>query len=172
MENTCTLTAPNGTAGLAAGYEVLVRDGAQDGGKFAVKVGGADTEARTSGRIKAASAELRANGGNVYALAGDTKGVIAAIGTATRDGRIYLTAEDGAVEAGGTITAMEPAATCSARWACPRMRRSGPERRERRGAHSARPSHQPRPILGPCGIGAGRCERHPPPPTPALPNWV
>ncbi|MBA4789199.1 MAG: filamentous hemagglutinin N-terminal domain-containing protein [Rhizobiales bacterium] len=105
VENTGTLTAPGGTVGLIAGYEVLVRDGERDGGKFSVKVGGADTEVKTSGKISAATAELRANGGNVYALAGNTKGVIAATGTATKGGRIFLTAGSGTVEAGGHITA-------------------------------------------------------------------
>ncbi|MEW6121891.1 MAG: MBG domain-containing protein [Pseudomonadota bacterium] len=105
VENTGTLTAPGGTVGLIAGYEVLVRDGERDGGKFSVKVGGADTEVKTSGKISAATAELRANGGNVYALAGNTKGVIAATGTATKGGRIFLTAGSGTVEAGGRITA-------------------------------------------------------------------
>lgn len=106
VSNTGTLTAPNGTVGLAAGYEVLVKDGAVEGGKFQVKVGGADTAARTSGRIAAAAAEICANGGNVYALAGNTGGVVAATGTAEKGGRIYLTAGDtGTVEAGGTVTA-------------------------------------------------------------------
>ncbi len=95
VENAGTITAPNGTAALAAGYEVLVKDGDLDGGKFVVKVGGADTEAKTSGKIRAAAAELRANGGNVYALAGNTDGVVAATGTAKTGGRIFLTAGDG-----------------------------------------------------------------------------
>ncbi|WP_431859162.1 GLUG motif-containing protein [Azospirillum sp.] len=106
VTNSGTLTAPNGTVGLAAGYEVLVKDGAVEGGKFQVKVGGADTAARTSGRIAAATAEIRANGGNVYALAGNTGGVIAATGTTSAGGRIFLTVGDGGtVEAGGTIAA-------------------------------------------------------------------
>ncbi len=106
VTNTGTLTAPNGTVGLAAGYEVLVKDSAVEGGKFQVKVGGSDTAAKTSGRIAAATAEIRANGGNVYALAGNTGGVIAATGTASSGGRIFLTAGDGGtVEAGGTLAA-------------------------------------------------------------------
>ncbi|WP_307023439.1 beta strand repeat-containing protein, partial [Ancylobacter polymorphus] len=112
VENTGTLSAPEGTAALVAGYEVLVRDGALDGGKFHVKVGGADTEVKTRGAIRAAAAELRANGGNVYALAGNTGGVIAATGTAKKGGRIFLTAGDGGtVEAGGKITASRKTST-------------------------------------------------------------
>ena len=106
VDNTGTITAPKGTAALVAGYEVLVADGHLDGGKFRVKVGGADTEVKTRGKIQAATAELRANGGNVYALAGNTGGIVAATGTAKKGGRIFLTAGDsGSVEAGGTLTA-------------------------------------------------------------------
>ncbi|WP_341991955.1 MBG domain-containing protein [Azorhizobium sp. AG788] len=99
VENAGTITAPNGTVGLAAGYEVLVRDTALSDGKFVVKVGGADTEAKTSGVIRAAEAELKANGGNVYALAGNTASITKATGVANKGGRIFLTAGDG-----GTVT--------------------------------------------------------------------
>ncbi|MFG1466311.1 MBG domain-containing protein [Xanthobacter sp. DSM 24535] len=99
VENAGTITAPNGTVGLAAGYEVLVRDAALSDGKFVVKVGGGDTEAKTSGVIRAAEAELKANGGNVYALAGNTASLTKATGVASKGGRIFLTAGDG-----GTVT--------------------------------------------------------------------
>ncbi|MGU3492567.1 YDG domain-containing protein [Xanthobacteraceae bacterium A53D] len=100
VENAGTITAPDGTVGLAAGYEVLVRDLALSGGKFVVKVGGADTEAQTSGTIEAAEVELRANGGNIYALAGNTQSLTRATGVDARDGRIFLTAgDDGTVVA-------------------------------------------------------------------------
>ncbi|MGN6095802.1 MAG: two-partner secretion domain-containing protein [Bosea sp. (in: a-proteobacteria)] len=99
VENAGTITAPNGTVALAAGYEVLMRDAALSDGKFVVKVGGADTEAKTSGVIKAAEAELKANGGNVYALAGNTESITKATGVASKGGRVFLTAGDsGAVE--------------------------------------------------------------------------
>ncbi|MGV6872620.1 MBG domain-containing protein [Pseudochelatococcus sp. B33] len=103
VENTGDIDAPRGTAALAAGTEVLVQDRALDGGRFVVKAGrqgsNSGTSARNSGSIRAAEVELRANGGNVYALAGNRKGVIVATGTATRGGRVFLTAGDaGAVE--------------------------------------------------------------------------
>lgn len=99
VENAGTITAPNGTVALAAGYEVLMRDAALSDGKFVVKVGGADTEAKTSGVIKAAEAELKANGGNVYALAGNTESITKATGVASKGGRVFLTAGgSGAVE--------------------------------------------------------------------------
>ncbi len=95
VENAGTITAPSGTVGLAAGYEVLVRDAALSDGKFVVKVGGSDTEAKTAGVIRAAEAELKANGGNVYALAGNMDSITKATGVASKGGRIFLTAGDG-----------------------------------------------------------------------------
>ncbi|MGA0565118.1 MBG domain-containing protein [Ancylobacter sp. VNQ12] len=95
VENAGTITAPNGTVALAAGYEVLVRDAALSDGKFVVKVGGADTEVKTSGIIKAAEVELKANGGNVYALAGNTESITKATGVTSKGGRVFLTAGDG-----------------------------------------------------------------------------
>jgi hypothetical protein len=65
--------------------KVLVRRPAQDG------------EIRNSGAIRAAEVELRANGGNVYALAGNTGRAITATGVASKGGRIFLTAEGGSV---------------------------------------------------------------------------
>ena len=95
VDNSGHIEAANGTAGLAAGHEVLVSDGSVGGGRLSVRVGGADTSAGTSGTIRAAVAEIRANGGNVYALAGNTGGTVAATGVTTQDGRIYLTAGSG-----------------------------------------------------------------------------
>ncbi|MDF2097469.1 MBG domain-containing protein [Aquibaculum arenosum] len=99
VENSGSISAPNGTAALAAGYEVLMRDHAHGDGMFSVRIGGEDTEALNSGAIAAAEVELRANGGNVYALAGSTDDVIKATGVAKADGRIFLTAGDE-----GTVT--------------------------------------------------------------------
>jgi filamentous hemagglutinin family protein len=92
VENTGRLEAPHGTAGLAAGYEVLMKETADANGLLSVSIGGADTEAVNSGAIEAANAEIRANGGNVYALAGNTEDVVKATGVNTTGGRIFLTA--------------------------------------------------------------------------------
>ena len=51
----------------------------------------------TAVAIRAAEVELRANGGNIYALAGNTGRAITATGVASKGGRIFLTAEGGAV---------------------------------------------------------------------------
>ncbi|MBC7740040.1 MAG: hypothetical protein H7245_23145, partial [Candidatus Saccharibacteria bacterium] len=93
--NQGTIAAPNGTVGLVAGREILMRDASLNDGLFSVLIGGRDSSVTEAGAIQAAAAELRANGGNVYALAGNTEGTIAATGVAKVKGRIFLTAGDG-----------------------------------------------------------------------------
>ncbi|MGV8998206.1 MAG: beta strand repeat-containing protein [Parvibaculaceae bacterium] len=105
VDNEGTIEAQNGTAALAAGYEVLMRDAALADGKFVVKVGGSDTEARNGGALKAADAELRANDGNVYALSGNLGGFVRADGVSTSDGHVFLTAEGGTVTVDSTVSA-------------------------------------------------------------------
>ncbi len=56
-----------------------------------MRVGGAETEAQTRHKFHAAATTLRANGGNVYALAGNTDGIVTATGVAKVGGRIFLT---------------------------------------------------------------------------------
>ena len=104
VTNAGTLEAAQGTAGMAAGYDVLLTDGSLGDGKLQVRVGGAGTSATTRGEIEAASVELRANGGNIYALAGNTGGTIRATGVSHSDGRIFLTAGDGKVTVAGGVT--------------------------------------------------------------------
>ncbi len=103
--NDGTLSAPNGTVGEVAGREVLMRDAAVDDGMFVVKVGGTDTSVSDSGAIRAAAAELRANGGNVLALAGNTAGTIEATGVAKVAGRVFLTADNGTLKVTKTVKA-------------------------------------------------------------------
>ncbi len=104
--NTGTITAPNGSIGVLAGTQVTLRDSTLDDGKFNVDVGNASNSAVNKGNISAAEAELKANGGNVYALAGNTSGVIAATGVAANDGKVFLTAGDtGSVTAQTVIAA-------------------------------------------------------------------
>ncbi len=106
--NEGSISAPNGTVGLAVGREILMRDAAVADGLFSVKIGGDDTSVTDSGAIRAAAAELRANGGNVYALAGNTGGVIAATGMARVNGRVFLTAgPTGSVTVDKTVKATE-----------------------------------------------------------------
>ena len=97
VRNDGSLTARNGTAAMASGSEVLLSDGSLGNGKVLVRRPAQDGEIRNSGAIRAAEAELRANGGNIYALAGNTGRAITATGVASKGGRIFLTAEGGSV---------------------------------------------------------------------------
>ncbi len=106
VDNEGLISAANGAAGLAAGYTVILHDGALNGGKFSVVTGGASTSATNAGAIAAAEAELRANGGNVYALAGNTGGIIKATGVAAGGGKVVLYAEGGTTTANGQIDAV------------------------------------------------------------------
>ncbi len=100
--NSGSINAPNGTVGLGAGQEVLLKDMSVGGGHMAVRYGKGDV--RNKGTIAAAQAELKAAGGNVYALAGNHSGMIRATGSAMRGGHVWLTA-GGSVFAGGSIFA-------------------------------------------------------------------
>jgi filamentous hemagglutinin family protein len=102
VRNDGAISAPNGALGLLAGNRILMRDTTVDDGKFLVLSGGAGTSATNTGSVEAATAELRAQGGNVYALAGNTQGLIRATGVSNHDGHIFLSAGSGSVEVSGS----------------------------------------------------------------------
>ena len=96
VTNEGSIFAPQGSAAMIAGREVLMRDANLDDGRFLVRIGGDDTSVTEDGIIRAAEVELRTNGGNIYALAGNTDGVVHATGVSRqKDGRIFLTAGAG-----------------------------------------------------------------------------
>ncbi|MEH2607817.1 beta strand repeat-containing protein [Bradyrhizobium sp. AZCC 1693] len=97
VRNDGSLTARNGTAAMASGSEVVLSDGSLGNGKVLVRRPAQDGEIRNSGAIRAAEVELRANGGNIYALAGNTGNNISATGIVNKGGRIFLTAQGGSV---------------------------------------------------------------------------
>jgi filamentous hemagglutinin family protein len=105
VSNAGTVSAPGGDVGLLAGRGVRLRDQALHDGKFAVDVVSPGASVTNSGDLRAAMVELKANGGNVYALAGNTGGAISATGVSSRDGKVFLIAEGGALTARGDITA-------------------------------------------------------------------
>ncbi len=108
VENDGAISAPKGDVGLLAGRSVLVRDTSVNDGLFSILVGGPDTSLTHTGTIEAASAELRANGGNIYALAGNSGGMINATGVGINDGHVWLTAGDtGTLTANGSIRATQ-----------------------------------------------------------------
>jgi filamentous hemagglutinin family protein len=115
VRNDGSLTARNGTAAMASSSEVVLSDGALGNGKVLVRRPAQDGEIRNSGAIRAAEVELRANGGNIYALAGNTGQAITATGVASKGGRIFLTAEGGAVNVTQNVVARRIQADAPAR---------------------------------------------------------
>ncbi len=102
VTNSGTISAPNGTAKLAAGNQIILQP---VGGDFGIVVAGGTGDATNSGTIKAAQAALAAAGGNVYALAANNGGLISATGTKTVDGHVWLTANSGTAQVSGSVTA-------------------------------------------------------------------
>ncbi|MDR5774548.1 MULTISPECIES: filamentous hemagglutinin N-terminal domain-containing protein [unclassified Caballeronia] len=100
--NAGSVKAPKGTAELAVGEKVLLRDSKSSKQVFVQT--GSDGVIVNKGRIDAAQIDLQAADGNVYALAGEGTRV-RATGTATRDGHVWLVAGDGKVTQRGVITA-------------------------------------------------------------------
>jgi len=108
VENSGTIRAPNGTVGLAAGSEVLLQPAADD--RISVISGNAASGkaqigVNNSGSIAAASAELKAAGGNIYALAINNGGIVRAKPVVGADGRITLKANGGGIQNSGTLAA-------------------------------------------------------------------
>jgi filamentous hemagglutinin family protein len=109
VDNEGTISAPNGTAGLAAGDDVLLTQaGAQhvfvNPTATATSATGL-TAVTNGGKISAAQAELAAANGNVYALAINNAGTIRATAVSQKGGRVFLTTDTGVVENNGTICA-------------------------------------------------------------------
>ncbi len=103
VQNAGSLSTSNGTTGLAAGSQVLITDSAT-AQKVSVQAPGGDVT--NSGFISAAQAELKSNGGNIYALAGNNGGQINATGTVTQDGHVWLVATNGTTNVSGVISAI------------------------------------------------------------------
>ncbi|WP_097459113.1 two-partner secretion domain-containing protein [Mangrovitalea sediminis] len=105
--NEGTISAPNGSVGLAAGNDVLyvpdqphpilIRSG--------IKVGNGETGVDNQGVIRAAQAELRAAGGDVYAVAVNQSGVIRADAVNNIGGRIVLGSDGGNIQVSGSLGA-------------------------------------------------------------------
>lgn len=100
--NAGRIDAPNGTAELAAGADVLLQDASNSRQVF-VRTGSGGTVVN-AGVIEAAQASLQAADGNVFALAG-RHSAIRADGTAKRDGHVWLVADKGNVMLDGNIAA-------------------------------------------------------------------
>jgi filamentous hemagglutinin family protein len=107
VANSGTISAPQGTVGLAAGSQVqLVQSGNE---RLSVLAGAPGNSGATGvnnvGTIAATSAELKAAGGNIYALAINNGGVIRANGIVNQNGHVYLRSSGGNINNSGTISA-------------------------------------------------------------------
>lgn len=106
VSNLGNIDADEGRIGLLSGGEInILSDTSWSNGAFSVSLGEFGGEVRNEGQLKAKAIELRANNGNIYALAGNTEGSIHATGIASEDGMVFLTAEDGVVQSSGEIIA-------------------------------------------------------------------
>ena len=108
VENSGSIRAPQGNVGLAAGNTVeLVQSGNEH---LSVLVGNSDapsggTGVNNLGTIEAASAELKAAGGNIYALAINNGGTVRANGIVHKNGHIYFGVTGGNIQNSGTLSA-------------------------------------------------------------------
>lgn len=109
VNNSGAIRAPNGTVGLAAGTDVLIMP-AGDERVIVRNAAGPQrgTGVTNSGLIEANVAELKAHGGNVYALAIRNTGRIAATAATRQGGRIILSANGGRIESTGRLVARGP----------------------------------------------------------------
>jgi filamentous hemagglutinin family protein len=107
VTNGGTISAPQGNVGLAAASNVLYQPAGNQhlfiqsnptGTTRAVGV-------TNSGTVQAATAELRATGGNAYALAINNTGSIAASGYKKVNGQVFLTSDGGNITNSGKISA-------------------------------------------------------------------
>ena len=130
VENSGRIASAGATT-LAAAARLVLRPAGEDARIHIEHVAGPAGDVATSGRIEAVAVALRSVGGNVYALAADTSGVVRATGVDASGGRIRLVAGrdarvSGTLDASGTaggqidITAgerviLEPSAEVAAR---------------------------------------------------------
>lgn len=100
--NAGSISAPKGTAEIAAGQRVLLKDSAV--GQQVFVQSGSGGKIFNRGAIEAAQISLQAADGNIFALAGKHS-ILRATGTASRDGHVWLVADTGGAWLGGTIEA-------------------------------------------------------------------
>ncbi|PTY01512.1 hypothetical protein DB346_12225 [Verrucomicrobia bacterium LW23] len=105
VENHGKIRAPKGSVNLAGAMEVLVKPS----GEQRVYIKSGDGSVANSGSIHAAAAELRAAGGNEYALAINNSGTIRATAVDRSGGRIVLRAGSGITQNSGSLIAKSDA---------------------------------------------------------------
>lgn len=105
VENSGTIRANSGTVGLGAGSEVMLVPAGNE--KLSVIAGGGSAAigVNNQGTIESVAAELKAAGGNIYALAINNGGIVRATGVRNEGGRVFLTSDGGDIQNSGTISA-------------------------------------------------------------------
>ena len=96
------ISSDGGYVGLAAGEEILLRPVDSGEGRISIRAG--KGKIVNKGMVEAAVVELKAAGGNEYALAINNTGTIRATKAVKRGGRVLLTA-GGTIKNTGKITA-------------------------------------------------------------------
>ncbi len=108
VDNAGNVNAPVGTVGLGAGSEILLRQSGTE--RLSILAGNVSapktaTGVNNAGAVQAASAELKAAGGNMYALAINNGGIVRADTIVHEGGRILLKASGGNIQNSGTLAA-------------------------------------------------------------------
>ena len=106
--NSGSIKAAQGTVGLAAGSSIQLLQSGQE--RISVLAGNssapqAATGVNNTGTIEATTAELKAAGGNIYALAINNGGVIRATSLVNENGSIMLKSDGGNIANSGTLSA-------------------------------------------------------------------
>lgn len=111
VSNYGSITAANGTVGLAAGQEVLLQANPDSNGERifvrATGAGASGTGVLNDGTIEGAAVELKAHG-NMFALAINNKGSVRATGVTNSGGRVFLNGMGGSISNSGSIQATAP----------------------------------------------------------------
>lgn len=94
VQNAGQLLAPEGLAGIAAGTDVLLKESGEE--RLFVRAGAGSIQNDPTGNIEGRVAELKA-GGNVYGLAIQQHGRVAATGAVNEGGQIFLRANGGKI---------------------------------------------------------------------------
>lgn len=100
------ISAPRGTAALAAGNDILLTESGEE--RVFVRGSGGSKKAEgvtNTGEIEANIAELKAHGGNIYGMAVKNEGRVAATGVTRSGGQIFLSAGGGKVRSTGSLKA-------------------------------------------------------------------
>ncbi|MEM1441047.1 MAG: filamentous hemagglutinin N-terminal domain-containing protein, partial [Verrucomicrobiota bacterium] len=104
--NEGSISARNGTVGLAAGNDILIAESGSE--RVFVRGSGSatsDSGVINRGTVNANIAELKAYGGNIYGMAVQNQGRVAATAVSREGGQIFLRAGGGRVRSTGTLVA-------------------------------------------------------------------